>query len=345
MRRALILAGVLTVLGGLLTGCSKNPVNAPPSSSATNATANTAAAQAAVASILVSAPQVIEDQQFESGETATLGLGGMRGRTTIGPLRFWRKITHVERGYDFAFSDLDSAGQPRRAIVTVTKAISGSFNIATKVATSDSTLADSVVVVSKPLDDRWVRKLIFIRVPHPTECDSTKHDGRSAGTSSVADADSSDDDDADDDDQDWRLVGTSGVEVTSSGAQTRITSLRVQAAGLDTTLTDPLGLFRLRRMLSFEPGTALTLTVATLRSDDTVILLLRGHRVLFTNNGDGTYTGSLQLPSDEDVDELRHIGVNVLSRGTLFDDQLPYDSQAWILPFVVKPHQLEEELH
>jgi hypothetical protein len=226
MRRALILAGVLTVLGGLLTGCSKNPVNAPPSSNATNATANTAAAQAAVASILASAPQVIEDQQFESGETATLGLGGMRGRTTIGPLRFWRKLTHVERGYDFAFSDLDSAGQPRRAIVTVTKALTGSFNIATKVATSDSTLADSVVVVSKPLDDRWVRKLIFIRVPHPAKCDSTKYDGRCAGTSSVADADS-----CDDDEQDWRLVGTSGVEVTSSGAQTRITSLRDRPAG------------------------------------------------------------------------------------------------------------------
>jgi hypothetical protein len=45
------------------------------------------------------------------------------------------------------------------------------------------------------------------------------------------------------------------------------------------------------------------------------------------------------------VDELRHIGVNVLSRGTLFDDQLPYDSQAWILPFMVKPNQMAEELH
>jgi hypothetical protein len=335
MRRFLILTGVLAVLGGLLTGCSKSPANAPTSS---NATVNTAAAQAQVASILASAPQVIEDQQFESGEAATLDLGRTRGSTTIGPVRFWRTINHVERSYDFAFSDPDSLGKPRRAVVTVTKALTGSFNIATAVATSDSAPADSVVIVRKPLDDSWVRKLVFIRVPHPAQCDSTHDDGRSVGSSAAADT-------CHDDDEDWRLVGTSGVQVTSKDAQTRIVSLRVQATGLDTTLTDPLGLFRLRRVLRFEPGDLLTLTVTTLRSDDTVVLLLHGHRVLFTSNGDGTYTGSLQLPSEEDVDELRHIGVNALSHGTLSDDQLPYDSQAWILPFMVKPNQMAEELH
>ena len=32
---------------------------------------------------------------------------------------------------------------------------------------------------------------------------------------------------------------------------------------------------------------------------------------------------------------LRHLAVNALSHGTLFDDALPYDSKAWALPFVV----------
>jgi hypothetical protein len=335
MRHVLIPAAALVVLGGLLAGCSKSPVNAPKS----NVTVNTAAAQARVASIMAGAPQVIEDRQFESSEVATLGLGRTGALAAISPLRFWRTITHVERSYDFAFSDPDSLGKPRRAIVTVTKVLTGGFNIATAVTTSDSIPADSVVIIHKPLDDHWVRKLVFIRVPHPAECDSTEHHGRSVGSSAVADADTSHDD------EDWRLVGTSGVQVTSNDAQTRIVSLRVQATGLDTTLTDPLGLFRLRRVLRFEPGTALTLTVTTLRSDDLVVLLLHGHRVRFTNNGDGTYTGSLQLPSEEDVDDLRHIGVNAFSHGTLFDDQLPYDSQAWILPFMVKPNQMAEELH
>jgi hypothetical protein len=335
MRRALILTGVLVVLGALLAGCGRSPVNAP----ASNASLGTAATQARVASVMARAPQVIEDRQFESNESATLDAGRTRGAIAVGPLRFWRTISHVERSYDFAFSDPDSSGNPRRAIVTVTKALTGSFNIATPVATSDSLPADSVVIVRKPLDDRWVRRLVFIRVPHPVQCDSTKGDGRRVGSSVAAGADTSHDD------EDWRLVGTSGVQVTSKDAQTRIVSLRVQSAGLDTTLTDPLGLFRLRRVLRFEPGAPLTLTATTLRSDDTVVLLLHGHRVLFTNNGNGTYTGSLQLPSEEDVDELRHIGVNALSHGTLSDDQLPYDSQAWILPFMVKPNQMAEDLH
>ena len=344
MRHSLILTGALVVLGGLLAGCSKSPVNAPTP----KVTANTAAAQARVASIMASAPQVIEDRQFESSEAATLGLGRTGALAAVSPLRFWRSIADVERSYDFAFSDPDSLGNPRRAIVTVTKVLTGSFNIATVVATSDSLAADSVMIIHKPLEDHWVRKLLFIRVPHPAEDDSTKEDGehdntvgdgRSVGSSAVACGDTSDDN------EDWRLVGTSGVQVTSKDAQTRIVSLRVQAAGLDTTLTDPLGLFRLRSVLRFDPGTSLTLTVTTLRSDDLVVLLLHRHRVLFTNNGDGTYTGSLQLPSEEDRGDLRHIGVNAFSRGTLFDDQLPYDSQAWILPFMVNPNQMAEELH
>jgi hypothetical protein len=32
---------------------------------------------------------------------------------------------------------------------------------------------------------------------------------------------------------------------------------------------------------------------------------------------------------------LRHLAVNALSHGTLFDDALPYDSKAWALPFRV----------
>jgi hypothetical protein len=335
MRRALILTGVLVVLGALLTGCGRSPVNAPTP----NANLGTAAAQARVASVMAGAPQVIEDGQFASSEIAALDQGQTGALAVIRPLRFWRTITHVDRSFDFAFSDPDSMGNFRRAVVTVTKVLTGSFSIATGVAPADSLPADSVVILRKPLEDHWVRKLLFIRIPHPARRDSMGGDGRRIGGSAVTDSDTSHDD------EDWRLVGTSGVQVTSKDAQTRITSLRVQATGLDTTLTDPLGLFRLRRVLRFDPGTALTLTVTTLRNDDLVVLLLHGHRMRFTNNGDGTYTRLLQLPSEEDVDELRHIGVNAFSHGTLFDDQLPYDSQAWILPFMVRPNEMAEELH
>ena len=337
MRRALVLSATLVVLGGLLAGCGRGPATAPKMNA--TSTGTTAAARARMASIMAGAPQVIEDGQFESSEAATLGLGRTGALAAISPLRFWRTITHVDRSYDFAFSDPDSTGNPTRAIVTVTKVLTGTFNIATGVTTSDSMPMDSIAIIRKPLEDHWVRRLLFIRIPHPARRDSTGEDGRSVGAGVLASSDTTRDD------EDWRLVGTSGVQVTSQDAQTRILGLRVQAAGLDTTLTDPLGLFRLRGVLRFDSGASLTLTVTTLRNDDVVVLLLHGHRMPFTNNGDGTYTGSLLLPAEEDVDELRHIGVNALSHGTLFDDQLPYDSQAWILPFMVKPNLMAEDLH
>jgi hypothetical protein len=344
MKRVLTLAGVLVVLGGLLAGCSKNPVNAPKSNAVT--TANAAAAQARMASIMASVPQVIEDGQFASSDVASLGAGRTGALAAIRPLRFWRSITHAERSYDFVFSDPDSLGNPRRAIVTVTRVFSGSFNIATGVVGSDTSAADSIVVIHKPLEDHWVRRLSFIRVPHPeAEGDNEEQGDDNQGGEGRNGTNTAACDDTSHDAQDWRLVGTSGVQVTSKDAQTRISSLRVQATGLDTTLTDPLGLFRLRRVLRFDAGTQLTLTVTTPRTDDVVILLLHGHRTFFTNNGDGTYTGTLLLPSDEDAGGLRHIGVNALSHGTVFDDQLPYDSQAWVLPFMIKPNQMAEELH
>ena len=39
---------------------------------------------------------------------------------------------------------------------------------------------------------------------------------------------------------------------------------------------------------------------------------------------------------------VHHLGVNALSRGAIFDDRAPYDSQAWILPYVVRPTELAD---
>ncbi len=333
MRRVLILVGTLVALAGLLAGCGSKPTTAPNS----NMITPTAAAQARMSAIMAATPQVIEDGQFQSSEVATLGTGPAGSFAAISPLHFWRTITHVDRTVTFAFSDTDSTGKPLQAIATVTKVLTGTFNIAT--AAGDSTHPDSVAIIHKPLEDHWVRRLMFIRVPHPIR---THRDlaGRGAGLASVADGDSSGTDD-----EDWRLVGTSAVEVTSNDAATHIASVRLQATGLDTTFTDPLALSRLHGFMRFDPGTPLTLTVTTGHSDDVVVLLLHGHRVQFKSNGDDTYTLSLPLPGDEDVDGLRHVGVNALSHGTLFDDSAPYDSQAWILPFMVKPNWMAEDFH
>jgi hypothetical protein len=327
MRSRLLLAASLLAAAGLLAGCGKNPVNSPA------ATDTSSLDQAQVASVVAAEPELVEDGQFESGEVTSLGAstGANLAATpsealaSINPLSYWRVITDVDRRFEFAFADPDSAGRPTTAIVTVHKLLTGRFNILTGVPGSDSTALDSSVsVIHKPLADRWVRRILLKRFP---AADST----RSA----------------------WRVVATSGVKVTSRAATTQIASLRFQTAGVDTTLTDPLHFFYLRRILKLEPGTPVTLTVTTLKNDDVVVMCRFGHRFRFHNNGDNTYTGVWLVPDLRLGNGPRpgpgrppvfHFGVNALSHGTLFDDQAPYDSQAWLLPVLLAPDQVADAL-
>jgi hypothetical protein len=324
MRSRLLLATSLLAAIGLNAGCGKSTVNSPASTSDIPSLD-----QAQVASVVAIEPEVVEDGQFESAEITSLGTGANPGATgalaAINPLRFWRVITSVERSFEFAFADSDSTGRPTTAIVTVHKSLAGNFNILTGVPGGDSTAIDpSLSVIRKPLADRWVRRILLKRVPAAD----------SAGRA-------------------WRVVATSAARVTSRDATTQIASLRFQTTGVDTTITDPLHFFYLRRILKLEPGTPVTLTVTTLKNDDVVVMCRFGHRFRFHNNGDNTYTGVWQ------VSDLRmgngprpgpgrppifHFGVNALSHGTLFDDQAPYDSQAWVLPMVLAPDQVADAL-
>jgi hypothetical protein len=44
------------------------------------------------------------------------------------------------------------------------------------------------------------------------------------------------------------------------------------------------------------------------------------------------------------VPGIRLVGVNALSRGTLFDDEAPYDSEAWLFHFAVRPTAIADAL-
>jgi hypothetical protein len=322
MRSKLLLATSLLAAAGLLAGCGKDTVNSPAPKNATSSLD-----QAQVAGVVALEPEVVEDGQFESADVTSLdpGTGATGTLAAISPLRFWRVITSAERSFEFAFADSDSAGRPTTAIVTVHKSLAGRFNILTGVPGDDGGIpgaADSVI--HKPLADRWVRRVLLRREP-------ASDPGRCA----------------------WRVVATSGVRVTSRDATTRIASLRVQTAAADVTLTDPLQFFRLRRILQLEPGTPVTLTVTTLKNDDVVVMCRFGHRFRFRNNGDNTYTAVWQVPDlrlgsgprpGPGRPPIFHFGVNALSHGTLFDDQAPYDSQAWLLPVVLAPDQVADAL-
>ena len=293
MKNIVALALGLTVVAAITAGCGKSNPSGPKSYSATPSAADIAAVNAT----LSANPASVDENVYE-GTTPTALDAPTAGMTAIRPLWWWRKIDTVTRTMDTEYSDPDTLGRPTRAIVSVHKHLEGSFIVLVgdSTATPDSLLR-------KPLSDRWERRLALKRVAVDTLGNPI-----------------------------WRLVGTSGVEVKSDGAVTDIQSVRVQVGMVDTTITDPLQLHRLRRVLKVPAGVPMKVTVTTLRADD-IVLLYRWHwRGRFHNNGDNTYTATW-MTSDEDG--LRHFGVNALSNGTLKDDQSPYDSDAWVFPYAV----------
>jgi len=304
----------LPLMVALLTGCSRQGTLSGPQESGT-----AGGDQAEVSSALAAEPSYVDDEVSESSDRTTLeaspagsaDAGLMSAEAAIRPLAFWRQIRRVERKFEFAFADTDSTGRPTTAVVTVHKFMLGTFNILVGDEVPEGS-PPQTHVVSKPLDDHAVRRLLLKRVPMP---DTTW--SRWA----------------------WRIVGTSGVKVTSRDALTRIESLRIQSGPLDTTITDPLAFFRLRSMLKLDPFADVTLTATTLRNDDIVLLHMRGLRTRFHNNGDNTYSATFRAP---DFTWLHHLGVNALSHGTLLDDAAPYDSQSWIVPYVAYPLLLAE---
>jgi hypothetical protein len=299
----------------VLAGCGRNQ-SAATSPGAGGTGSSEAMERAEVASALAESPEAVEDGAFESSDEWTTAesaaSGGNQTLEAIRPLRWWRTIRNVERTFEFAFADTDSTGRPTRAIVTVHKKLTGGFHILAGPAGQDSAPRDSLSLIRKPLVDHWVRRILLRRV-------RTEDDARVR----------------------WRIAATSGVEVTSRSAQTNILSLRVQTASQDTTIENPLAFWFLRRIVKVTPGEDVTLTVTTAASDDVVVLISRAGRFRFHNNGDNTYTGHWRAPA---LGGLRHVGVNALSRGTLFDDAAPYDSKAWILPYVVRGEVMAEYL-
>ncbi len=331
MKKAALRFGIPLFLVAALAGCSKQspsrsvfgPGNGPGGGGASMT-------QAAVTATMATAPDIIEDGIAEDPGTMSLDLAS--GASLVGtnalirPLSFWRTINHVTRTVNFAFADTDSTGQPTIAMVTVRKTLTGTFNIlatppppppvvgADSMAPPPPPRPDSAHVVRKPLEDHWERHLLLRRIALPGDFD---HD-TNADESGIR----------------WRIAEASGARVLSKGATTQIKSVRVQSGTLDTTITDPLALVRLRRFCQFRGLEDVTITVTTGRNDDIVVLYHRGLRTRFHNNGDDTYTATFR---DAWLDGVHHFGVNALSHGTLFDDAAPYDSDAWVLPYVIQP--------
>jgi hypothetical protein len=289
---------------GILAGCADNRTEPNPALSSSG-NGQEAPSQADLLEAMAPALSLIEEGLFaDATETSLAGSSPSSQEAVASPIqprRFWRHITDVRRSYEFAFADSDSVGRPTTAIVTIHKRFAGTFNIVPEPENE----GDPRTVIRKELRDHWVRRVKLRRI---ARLDDTRYGDR------------------------WRVAAVSGVKVTSRGASSEIASVHVAAGVLDTTITGPLAFFNLRRILRFDEGAEVTLTVTTTRSDDVVLLYRSGHREKMTNNGDNTYTAT--FPAG-DLEGWRHFGVNALSQGTLYDDELPYDSNAWILPYVI----------
>ena len=310
---------LLALTTALMSGCGKsNPV------AVAGGGTGSAVDQSRISETLAQTSPVFEDGLMESPDPAALSSSSPSGADAlIHPLHYWRRISDVRRTFEFAFSDTDSTGRPTRAVVTIRKYLAGTFNVAFDATPGDSTPFDSVGTVHKPLHDLWERLVLLRRVHFPTATDD-----------------------------EWKVAAVSGARVSSydpasstaghlAFGSTQIVRLRIQSASGDTVINDPLRFFLLRRIPAFGPNEDVTLTATTMTHTDVVVLLRGGMRRRFHNNGDNTYTIFWKTSAE---DGIHHIGVNALSNGTLFDDRAPYDSQAWLFPYRVKPSEVAELL-
>ena len=288
---------LLSLTALALTGCGRST----GSTQASSAAPPTGSDQAQVASVLAQNPDYVNEDLYASQQAQSYDQAS--GFAAIQPLNFWRVITNVETTFDTEFGPPDSTGRPTMALVTIHRHLTGTFNIAALVPSPTDTTRTRI---RKPLDDAWTRRIALVRVRDRMDPAITR----------------------------WRLAGTSGVDVKTRAGVTAVQSLRIQTADLDTTITDPLELHRIRRMILLPQGTDVTLTAKTASANDVVLFYGHDQRRRFTNNGDGTFTFHFLAGRYLGI---RNFGVDALSHGTLFDDAEPYDSNAWIFGYVVVP--------
>lgn len=133
----------------------------------------------------------------------------------------------------------------------------------------------------------------------------------------------------------WRLAETTGVLIQSEGTTRQIQSVRIQAGDVDVTVDNVTDLIAREDVTRIPAGTEATITVDTGDATDAVFVHVRkkGFRSELTSNDDGTFSGTYVTGERPGV---RHLLVDVLSNGTLYDDTEAYDNLAWGIPYVLQ---------
>ncbi len=283
-------------------------------------------------------PEFIEDPVYEAdlpmSSLLPAQVGSLAAQAEIDPITFRRRVHVVTRSFEFAFTDTDSVGRPTRAILTITKELTGTFNILADDTTGSFNRPQTI---KKTLSEHWTRRLEFVRQAPPPDEDGDDDGDDDDGHGSIArrnvgtygNGKGHGHGHGDSKRGNWELTAVSLIDVDSQEAGTEIMSVQFQAAGLDTTISDPQALIAVGSLPALAPGTEVTVTVTTNAADDIVLLLTRNHRARLQSNGPNTYSGTFTLPASLGC---HHFGVDAISHATLFDSVAPYDSETWLFP-------------
>jgi len=264
-----------------------------------------------VASVLSSAATLTDDGLAEDpsrvGASALAPeLGEMSDpnatQALIRPFAWWQNVTQITPTWTLTFADTDAAtGRPNTCIATLKKHMTGSL-VVIPASPTDTTVADSGNTVRKPLDKTLTREIKLSRLL-------------------IGSA------------REWKVVQVTGAFVSTVNPTTSIVSLNIHSSsGVDTTIYDPLQWISLRHVLRFGTLDTVTVTVTTTRTNDPVFIHRWDWRHRLRNNLDHTYTFSWVTSA---WGGWRWFGIQAMSHGSLYDDTLPFDMEAWHFPFRV----------
>lgn len=262
--------------------------------------------QAQVTTTLAQADSLVDDPIAAStlqGLASSMRQAGLASiQAAITPYRWWQVVSGVTRTWSFAFSDTDSTAHPFLCVATVTKHVTGSLVIVPQ--------SDTMTTITKPLDKTYTRKVLLQRL---------LINGARV----------------------WKVVEVTGFSggTPAPNNTSQIVSIRLVATGVDTTITDPLQFFSLRHVIRFAASDSVHLTVTTTRLDDPVFIHLNGiYRWRLRNNLDHTYSTEWKTSAEGG---WRHMGIQVLTHPSLYDDTAAVDTRAWHFPFRVLEGDLD----
>jgi len=301
MRRRL--AAVLAVAAMMAAGCGGKSSTSPSTSSSTD--------QAQVASVLSAAATLTDDALAEDpSRVDASALAPVQGELSdpgatqalIRPFAWWQSVTQITPSWTLAFSDTDAAtGRPNTCVATLSKHMTGQL-IVIPASPADTTMADSANTVRKPLDKTLTREIKLSRLL-------------------IGSA------------REWKVVQVTGAFVSTVSPTTSILSLYIHSSsGVDTTIYNPLQWISLRHVLKFGTLDTVSVTVTTSRTNDPVFIHRWDWRHRLRNNLDHTYTFSWVTSA---WGGWRWFGIQAMTHGSLYDDTLPFDMQAWHFPFRV----------